>query len=304
MKLFSRNKSNPKDRAVDPYHAGHKMLPFRTQRALAAFAIAILLISFSVAVIWNHIDGITSFTPIYRVLAKAGLAMVELTAIIFLCWELWARDKTLSMACYVAEFLLVIVMLVHAGAVLQLDASGSQQKATLSAVAEAQATIAAAREKARIEAAGQQAAELNRMGQRQTARRIVQSAGQSDSTADNALLGQVVNQTRPNTFLPAEYLNGGMYYWPPMIAFVLFMLVLLISKAAVPVEDVNRNGIPDWMEPWAHRGAPSQSYPAAAQDRRQIGFPTSPQAPNHTFTFGSPAKQPEADDPKGPPPSK
>lgn len=287
-------------RGVDNNHPGHKILPFRAQRALAAFLIAILLISFSIAVIWNHIDGITSFSPLYRSLAKSGLVMVEATAIIFLCWELWARDRVLSLACYVAEFLLVVVMLVHAGAVLQLDASGSQQKATISTVADAQAKIAAARERARIEAAGQQAAQLNSIGQRQTARRLVQSAGQgSDAAADNALLGKLVEQTAPTTFLPASYLHGGLYYWPPLIAFCLFMVVLLISKAAVPYEDANRNGIPDHLEPWAFSQGAGSPAPATAQ--RQIGFQG---APNHNFQFGAPNPQPEGERPKAQPPSK
>lgn len=284
-------------RRVDAAHPGHKILPFRAQRALAAFGIALLLILFSIAVIWNHIDAIDTFSPLYRTLAKAGLVMVEVTAVVFLCWELWARDKALSLACYVAEFILVIVMLVHAGAVLQLDASGAQQKQTLSAVADAQAKVAAARETARIQAAGQQAAELNRMGQRQTARRIVQSAGQgSDSNADNALLGQVVTQTQPTTFLPSAYLRGGMYYWPPLIAFVLFMCVLLISKAAVPYEDANRNGIPDHLEPWAFQQPTGGPVPATAQEKK-IGFPTNP-----NFQFNAPQRPAEVSDPKAQPP--
>lgn len=290
---------------MNPGNAGHKILPFRAQRALAAFAVAILLITFSVAVIWNHVDSIGSFTDTYRMLAKAGLVVVETIAIIFLCWELWARDRTLSMACYVAEFALVVVMLVHAGAVLQLDASGSQQKATIATISEAQATIAAAKEKARIEATADAAAELNRQGQHQTARRLVQSAGSTDtSVSDNALLGQVVGQTKPTTFLGERYLNGGLYYWPPLIAFALFMVVLLISKAALPYEDLNGNGIPDHLEPWAFSQSANSTAPATAQHRNPIGFPTSPQSPSHNFTFGSPAKQPEADDPKGPPPLK
>jgi hypothetical protein len=241
----------------------HKILPFRVQRAIAAFAIALLLITFSVAVIWNHVDGIEGFTPGYRLLAKGGLAVVELTSLIFLAWELWTRDKTLSMACFVAEFVLVVVMLVHAGAVLTLDSSASHQTKTLNTVADAQAKIAAAREGARITAAAQQAAELNRQGQRQTARRLVAGATKADGAADTNLLENVLGQTKPTTFLPDSYMSGGLYYWPPLIAFVLFMIVLLISKTAIAYEDANGNGIPDHLE---------AGWPMPSVASKQIGF--------------------------------
>lgn len=234
-------------------HPGHKILSFRAQRALAAFTVALLLITFSIAVIWNHIDGIGSFSAAYARLAKAGLVMVETVAIIFVCWELWARDKALSLACYAAEFLLVIVMLIHAGAVLQLDASGYQAKQTLEVLADSQAKIAAATEAARIKSAAEEAARLNAIGQRSTARRIAQAANVRESGASLAVLAKTAETVKANTFLPESYMSGGLYYWPPLIAFVLFMVVFLISKAALPYEDANANGIPDWMEPWAFR---------------------------------------------------
>lgn len=253
----------------------HKILPFRTQRALAAFAVAALLILFSVAVIWSHVDGISSFSPGYRLLAKAGLACVELVSVILLAWEIWAKDKVLSMACFAAEFVLVIVMLVHAGAVLQLDSSGSRQEKTIGAVADAQAKIAAARESARIKAAGESAAELNRRGQRRTAAAIARSASTDGSASDNALLGSIVEQTAPTTFLPDAYMTGGLYYWPPLIAFVLFMAVLLISKSAIALEDSDGNGVPDILEPWRHSAKRPAGFASAAGN---YSFHTSGQA--------------------------
>ena len=65
----------------------HKYMPFRAQRALAAFIVFFLLVSFSVGVIWNHIDGVTTFSPVYQNLAKAGLGVVEFVALVFLVWE-------------------------------------------------------------------------------------------------------------------------------------------------------------------------------------------------------------------------
>lgn len=235
----------------------HKYMPFRAQRALAAFIVFFLLVSFSVGVIWNHIDGVTTFSPVYQNLAKAGLGVVEFVALVFLIWEVFTKHKVLSMTCFIADFILVIVMLVHAGAVLQLDASGSRQQKTIGFTADAMAKVAAAREAARIKAAGDQAAELNRRGQHRTAAMIARSAASGGGREDNSLLETVLGQTKPTTFLPESYMNGGLYYWPPLIAFTLFMMVMLVSKGAIEYEDANNNGIPDHLEPWAHRGRPA-----------------------------------------------
>lgn len=132
----------------------HKYMPFRAQRAIAAFFVFGALASLSVGVIWNHVDNITALSPNYKILAKFGLGVVELIALFILCWELTAKDKVLSMTCYVAEFILVVVMVVHAAAVLQLDASGSQQEKTVNITADALAKVEAARTTARIAAAG------------------------------------------------------------------------------------------------------------------------------------------------------
>lgn len=240
----------------------HKYLPFRAQRIVVAFLVFIPLASLSVGVLWNHLDNITTLAPGYKILAKVGLGAVEVIALIILHWELTARDKVLSMTCYVAEFLLVAVMLVHAGAVLQLDSSGSRQERTVSITADAMAKVAAAREAARIRAAGEAAEKLNKNGQHRAAAMIARSAANGGGREDNSLLETVLGQTKPTTFLPESYMNGGMYYWPTLFAFSLFMLVMLVSKGAIEYEDANDNGIPDRLEPWAHRG-------------RQAGFTTS-----------------------------
>ena len=250
----------------------HKYMPFRAQRALAAFIVFFLLVSFSVGVIWSHIDAVTTFSPVYRNLAKAGLGVVEFVALVFLIWEVFTKHKVLSMTCFIADFVLVVVMLVHAGAVLQLDSSGSRQEKTVGFMADALAKVEAAKEAARIKAAGEKAAELNRSGQHRTAAMIARSAASGGGRADNSLLERVLGETKPTTFLPESYMNGGLYYWPPLIAFTLFMLVMLVSKGAIEYEDANNNGIPDRLEPWAHRG------------RRQAGF-----APGSTnFTIAAP----------------
>lgn len=288
-----------KEREMDPAHPGHKLLSFRSQRAVAAYIVELLLITFSVAVIWNHIDTqIPTDNGTYRVLAKMGLALVEVVCMILVSWELFARDKTFSMICFAGTTFVTVVMLAHAGAVLQMDSGLKRQADTLKTVADAKASIAAAKEKARIEAAGQQAAQLNALGQRQTARRLVAEAGRAQSGRDdNELLEATLAKTKPKTFLPDWYIEEGwLYFLPPLLAFLTFMAVMLASKAALPYEDLNRNGIPDHLEPWAFRHASGQPAPMAAQDQRRIGFPT---APNTNITYTSP----EPERPKAQPPA-
>lgn len=251
----------------------HKYLPFRVQRTIAAFFVFGLLATISVGVIWNHVDSITALSSNYKILTKIGLGVVEVIGFFILTWELTAKDKVLSMTCYVATFILAVMMLVHAGAVLQLDSSGSKQEKTVGVMADALAKVETARETARIKAAGEKAAELNRSGQHRTAAMIARSAASGGGSADNSLLEKVLVETKPTTFLPDWYMEGGLYYAPPVFALSLFMLVMLVSKGAVEYEDANDNGIPDRLEPWAHRG------------RRQAGF-----APGSTnFTIAAPS---------------
>lgn len=236
-----------KNRKVDASHRGHKILSFRAQRAVVMLIVEFLLISFSVGVIWNHIDNL-GMAETYATLAKIGLGMVEFIVIVLALWELFARDRTLSFICFCGLMVVTPMMLIHAAAVLRYESSGIEQAQTVAAVADAQAKIAAATESARIEAAGREASRLNSIGQRSTARRIANSASVREDGKGAEIVAKVAQDARRKTFLPEWYMKGGMYLVPPMTAFLILMFVMLISKGVISIEDANQDGIPDVLQ--------------------------------------------------------
>ena len=235
-------------RKINASNRGHKILSFKAQRAAVMLIVELLLISYSVGVIWNHIDNL-GMTGTYAMLAKVGLGMVEFIAIVLVIWELFTRDRTLSFLCFWSALAVTMMMLVHAAAVLRLESSGVEQQQTVAAVADAQAKIAAATEAARIKAASEEAARLNSIGQRSTARRIANSANVREDGKAAEIVAQVAQNTRRSTFLPDWYMRGGMYLFPPAFAFLVLMLVMLVSKGVISVEDANQDGIPDILQP-------------------------------------------------------
>lgn len=235
-------------RKINPSNRGHKILSFKAQRAAVMLIVELLLISYSVGVIWNHIDNL-GMTGTYAMLAKVGLGMVEFIAIVLVIWELFTRDRTLSFLCFWSALAVTMMMLVHAAAVLRLESSGVEQAQTVAAVADAQAKIAAATESARIEAAGREASRLNSIGQRSTARRIANSANVREDGKGVEVVARIARETTRSTFLPDWYMRGGMYLFPPAFAFLTLMLVMLVSKGVIAIEDENQDGIPDILQP-------------------------------------------------------
>ena len=107
---------------------------------------------------------------------------------------------------------------------------------------------------------------------------MARSASATDSKEDTTLLESVLGQTKPSTFLPDWYMDGWMFVFPVLFALGCFLVVMLVSSGVVEFEDANDNGIPDQLEPWAHRG-------------RQAGFTTS-------TNFTVPSRAMRDDDPK------
>lgn len=214
-------------------------IAFRHQRAIFVFTVLGLIILFSTAVLWSHYETVIGR---YQWLAKAGLALVDVIAIGLACWHLYARYAPLKVWCYLADAALAVVMVVHAGAVLQLDSSSAQQLTKVKAAAEAQGTIEAARIKAAAEAA---AAIKQQTGSSALANRTLRTA---QPAASDAALMKMAASVKPETFLSEEYLQGGVYYWPALVALFFFFIAIGISSFALPYEDANRNGIPDHLE--------------------------------------------------------
>lgn len=229
--------------------ANHKLVAFRHQRAIFVFVVLGLIILFSTAVLWGHYEAVVSR---YQWLAKAGLALVDVIAIGMAFWHLYAKHTPLKVWCYVADGIIAVMMVIHAGAVLQLDSSTAQQLASVRAAADAQAKITEAQatvEAAKIKAAAEAAAAVKQQtGSNRLANATLKTA---QTKADNSAaekLTQMAASVKPATFLSDEYMNGGVYYWPPLIALFFFFVAIGISGLSLPYEDANRNGIPDWLE--------------------------------------------------------
>lgn len=200
---------------------------FRHQRAIFVFVVLGLIILFSTAVLWGHYETVISK---YQWLAKAGLALVDVIAIGIAFWHLYTHYAPLKVWCYVADAVIAVVMVVHAGAVLQLDSSSAQQLAKVKAAAEAQGTVEAARIKAAAEAA---AAVKQQTGSNQLARRTLQTA---ESGKQDGALSKMAEAVKPQTFLSEEYMQGGVYYWPALIALFFFFVAIGISALHFPTK--------------------------------------------------------------------
>lgn len=233
-------------------------LAFRHQRAIFGFVVLGLLILFSTAVLWGHYEKIVSN---YQWLAKAGLALVDVIAIGLAIWHFYAKHTPLKVWCYFAEGIIAVMMIIHAGAVLTLDSSTAQQTHAVQTAVDVQAKLIEAQgkanaetEAARIKAAGEAAASVKRQtGSNTLASRTLRTgtttkpAQPADTTTTTELVKQA-SQIKPTTFLGDDYMKGGVYVWPALIAFGLFFVAMGISAFSEPHEDANRNGIPDNWE--------------------------------------------------------
>lgn len=235
-------------------------LAFRHQRAIFGFVVLGLIILFSTAVLWGHYEKIITN---YEWLAKAGLALVDVIAIGLAIWHFYAKHAPLKIWCFIAEGIIAAMMLIHAGAVLQMDASTVQQTEAVKTAAdvqvrliEAQGKANAETEAARIRAAGEAAAAVRQQTGSTTLASRTLKAGTSATaqpTADTSPLVKQAAEIKASTFLSEGYMNGGVYYWPGLIAFVLFFIAMGISAFSESFEDANQNNIPDWIERAAGR---------------------------------------------------
>lgn len=290
---------------------------FRHQRAIFGFVVLGLLILFSTAVLWGHYEKIVSS---YQWLAKAGLALVDVIAVGLALWHFYAKHVPLKVWCYIAEGVIAAMMIIHAGAVLQLESSTSQQthavqtavdtqtklieaqgKANAEVIA-AQGKANAETEAARIKAAGEAAVTVKKQTGSTTLASRTLKAGttspltQPDSTSPpvqandgktSAAIVEQASQIKPTTFLGEGYMNGGVYVWPALIAFGLFFVAIGISAFSEPHEDANRNGIPDSWEKMFGRDVqpvnpPRQYFAPPAPVNKQNGNFTYPYDPKNS----------------------
>jgi hypothetical protein len=214
------------------------LIAFRHQRAIFVFVVLGLIILFSTAVLWGHYETVITR---YQWLAKAGLALVDVIAVGLAIWHLYTHHAPLKVWCYIADGVIAAMMIVHAGAVLQLDSSTARQIAQVKAAAEAQAKLREADaqvEAAKIKAAGEAAAAVKRTtGSTTLASRTLRTAETKQDGRAAEALTKMAAEVKPQTFLSDEYMRGGVYYWPALIALLFFFVAIGISAFSLPVED-------------------------------------------------------------------
>lgn len=202
--------------------------PLRTpklwQKALAMYVLALAVGLYCNSVMFTHIDSLSTAYAFYL---KAGLVgIVDVSIFWLVTWKLFGPSPELRVYCFWATGVLMVVCLIHAGAVFKLEASKGENLAKINAVADAQARIAAATTSAAIEASGKQAQEMNARGQRLTARRTIEAgkgvaADASSKAQEN--LNTTAEKAKSETFLPQSYLDGAMYWALMAIAGIALM---------------------------------------------------------------------------------
>lgn len=212
----------------------HQLVPFRTQRAIFVFFVAGLIALYTLSVQWSHVE-LAGLSAQYVPLIKIGLISDVVIIMFLLVWELYARHKSLTLACFAGVFVIEVVCIIHAGAILQLDTgNANNQKATTQAI-EAQIKMAAEIERARVESLTAGVQTLNQAGQTKSAARMARNTGTSIITPQISLPAV---DTKHRSFLPEWYLNGPQYFVTILLAYMIFAVVFFVSRTAVETEDV------------------------------------------------------------------
>lgn len=277
----------------------NRVTTFRNQRVIATFAFFTLALVATTSVLWSHIESVMG-EGTYGFLAKAGLLLLPAVALILTCWELFVDDigarrvhrshptvVRLVNWCFWMSWLLLIAEVVHSGAVLKYESSSKERVQMLKSVSEGQAAIVSAGVTAAITSSGEAAQKLNGVGQHNTARRALgqgKEIGETIVQSGQESLKETAEKTKPSTFLPDWYVNGGMYALLPSLAALVLAITMAFARAAQPHVDRDDNGTPDVEE--------VQPVPQAPQRPQPLGFATpAPQPSNQTtpgqnFTVG------------------
>lgn len=265
----------------------------RTRMALAAGTLWLILAFWSASAFWEHIDQLESAYPVATKIGALASIFVLLALVLFHCF-----DKHIGVRKWALVFTLILtgLDLIHAGALRGLKEATIAQRDTETRMAEQLSKMSA--EQAKAIQADQTGTQKERLAKQRAA--LAQKAEVAKSAQEKvaATIAKSSETVKDNSILPKWYLDGWMYSFL-FLASSLFLGIIFLLMMRDDI-DADFDGVIDAHQQ-QYRLAPVPS-PAMAQDRRQIGFPTSPQVPSHNFTYGTPNRQPEADDPKGPPP--
>lgn len=228
-----------------------RFVSFKSQRAFFALILTVLPTSLSIGVLWNHLDSLAIFTGTYLLLTKIGLLLVESTAIFLLLWDLTSDDEVLSNYCFGSNIVIVLMVLLHVGAVFQYDSALSKLKNTQKETIDGSAKILELNNKLLTE---QGAALLGTTGvtssddtaadknlaykiKRDALKTVIETSAKTNSELAKGVidkLGENPEEEKISTILPIGYIkSGAMYIVPILIGFLLGVGALFISKTSL-----------------------------------------------------------------------
>lgn len=251
----------------------HRLMSFRKQRIAFTSITFLIVFFFTTSILWSHLDGIVK--PEYQGMARFGLLLLPAIAVIMTIWELFVdkspgqREHPLHPAvvrlvgwCFWGGITLALVEVLHSGAILKYDASIAESAQTMAAVGDAQAKIAREAAAGAIEASGRAAQDLNSVGQTRSAEKILRAgkdAAEASAAGAQAEVSRLAaDHSRPETFLPDWYINGGMYVALPLLALIFFAITMALARVALPYVDADDDGQADVSQ------GGKNSQPAAA----------------------------------------
>jgi hypothetical protein len=221
----------------------HTMMPIIWQRALIAYGLALGVSLFSNSVMWGHIDNLHHPYAFYL---KCGLiGIIDFANFWLATWVVFGRSPRLRAYGFWFGLLLMVVMLIHTGALMKLEGSKSENIAMIKTVGDESAKIVESAAKGAMTGAGEAAIKANDEEQYKTSRAIRQDGIQSAANIGSEALknlGDTATKLKPTTFLPQAYLDGAMYWALMVLAGILLAFGVKVS------EEEGEGLIPDNLE--------------------------------------------------------
>jgi hypothetical protein len=221
----------------------HNFMPINWQRALIAYGLALGVSLFSNSVMWGHID---SLNHPYSFYLKVGLiGIIDFANFWMATWVVFGRSARLRAYGFWWGLVLMIVMLIHTGALMKLEGSKTENLTMIKAVGDESAKIVEAGTRGAMTGAAEGAIKANDEEQYRTSRAL-RAEGQKTSVnivnEAQKNLTDKASELKPRTFLPQAYLDGGMYWALMVLAGVLLAFGVKVS------EEEGEGLIPDNLE--------------------------------------------------------
>jgi hypothetical protein len=248
-------------------------VPFSWQKAIFAYLLQTGVTLWSNSVMWTHIDSLDSPYGFWMKLGLIGI--IDLAGFWLVTLHLFGRAPLTRSYAIAAAILLMIVVLLHTGGVASYEGSKGENLAQLNAIGQNLTRMIEAETRAKAEANSKAAIEANARGQVRLASRLANSNPRTSSSEAQDKLSKMAEGQKIEGFLPTWYMNGMMYWLLMGLAAILSMISLLVTDKVGHIEDVDRNGVPDWMDR-ADRG---RAAPAARRIREDPArFPCLPRS--------------------------